>query len=51
MSVTVELIYPPTGEIRTVQATPEILTPLMVEGWTQYKPSAEVTPEVPTNVQ
>ena len=32
----------PAGEIREVEATPEVLTPLMAAGWHQYHPP--VTP-------
>ena len=37
------------GEIRKVEATPEVLTPLMVAGWSQCDPPAS-SKEVTTNV-
>lgn len=37
------------GEIRKVEAKPEILTPLMVAGWSQCGPLAN-DEEAPTNV-
>jgi len=47
-----EFVYmrPPfgEGEIRKVEAKPEVLTPLMVAGWSQCEPPA--TEEVTTNV-
>ena len=48
-----EFVYmrPPfgQGEIRKVEAKPEVLTPLMVAGWSQCDPPA-ATEEVTTNV-
>jgi len=48
-----EFVYmrPPfgQGEIRKVEAKPEVLTPLMVAGWSQCDPPAE-SEEVTTNV-
>jgi hypothetical protein len=37
------------GEIRKVEAKPELLTPLMVAGWSQCDPPAN-NDEVTTNV-
>ena len=28
----------PSGEVREVEATPEVLTPLMASGWHQHHP-------------
>jgi len=38
------------GEPKEVEATPEILTPLMVAGWSQCDPPRQATQEVTTNV-
>jgi len=34
------------GEVREVEARPEILVPLMISGWQQCEPREEVTPDV-----
>ena len=38
------------GEPKEVEATPEVLTPLMVAGWSQCDPPRHATQEVTTNV-
>ena len=38
------------GEPKEVDATPEILSPLMVAGWSQCDPPAVKIPEVKDNV-
>ena len=38
------------GEPKEVEATPDVLTPLMVAGWTQCDPPQQATQEVTTNV-
>jgi len=38
------------GEPKEVEATPEILTPLMIAGWSQCDPPLPATQEVTTNV-
>ena len=49
-----EFVYmrPPwgEGEIRRVEAKPEVLTPLMVAGWSQCDPPTAANEEVTTNV-
>lgn len=37
MAETVTMKAPFTGELKEVEATPDALTPLMVQGWTQVK--------------
>ena len=34
------------GEVREVEARPETLVPLMINGWQQCEPREEVTPDV-----
>jgi hypothetical protein len=36
---TVRLRHPHTGDIREVEATPERLAPLMVQGYVQFTPA------------
>ena len=38
------------GELKEVEATPEVLTPYMVTGWSQCDPPAAASEEVTTNV-
>ncbi|HZV03768.1 MAG TPA: hypothetical protein VE999_01640 [Gemmataceae bacterium] len=38
---------PHTGEIRQVEVTPEALSPLMSQGWTQVPAPAEQKPATP----
>jgi hypothetical protein len=39
-----------TGEPKEVEASPEVLTPLMVAGWNQCAPPATAQKEVTENV-
>ena len=36
---TVRLRHPHTGDVREVEATPESLTPLLVQGYVQFTPA------------
>lgn len=45
MKHTAKMKNPATGEVREVEATPEVLTPLMVAGWVQVSDDTAVTPE------
>lgn len=36
----------PEGEVREVEARPEILVPMMISGWQQCEPRKEVTTDV-----
>ena len=38
------------GELKEVEATPEVLTPYMVTGWSQCDPPTAASEEVTTNV-
>jgi hypothetical protein len=38
------------GDPKEVEATPEILTPLMIAGWSQCDPPQRAPQEVKTNV-
>jgi len=40
------LMRSPTGAVEEVDATPEVLVPLMVRGWQQFMGKEEVTPDV-----
>ncbi len=38
------------GEIREVEATPEVLVPLLVQGWYQVPPPADHEPAAPIGI-
>ncbi|MFZ5832990.1 MAG: hypothetical protein ACOY3P_23125 [Planctomycetota bacterium] len=46
----VHLQAPYDGEIREVEATPEVLIPLLVKGWHQVPAPADQEPEAPLGI-